>query len=417
MITNKQSAPMRILLVEDSRHDQIAFERAMAKSGMPYELTVCSRAEDISADLHSGGDSFDIVVVDYNLPGINGLEAYRNLRRHSDLPPFVMLTGSGSEYVAVDALKAGMYDYIIKDPSQGYLRLLPLKLADVIQRYEDRQIRLKAKAQQEKARSELEQMVAKRTADLSKTVAALEQEIIERKNIEKALRDSRQALRSLSLKVVETQENERRLMARELHDSIGASLAAIKFALEERLQSMRNDPPAETVSLEMIVGHIQDTIKEVRRISTSLRPSMLDDLGLLATIRWFCGSSSEMYADTRIKTFFDLKEEDIPEFGKIVIYRVMQEALNNALKHSTADTVSVSLESADGCIRLRVTDDGCGFDLEDKMNNPDPLTGFGLRGMVDRAEVVGGSLSIDSRPGEGTLVQLELSCDLGAANR
>jgi signal transduction histidine kinase len=412
MSSKKPPSPLRILLVEDSEHDQIAFERALTKSGMAYELILCRRAEEVSMMMQSSSVPFDIVVVDYNLPGINGLEAYKGLKPNPDLPPFVMLTGTGSEYLAVDALKAGMYDYIIKDPNQGYLRLLPLKLTDVKRRHKDRQARLKAKADQKKARSELEKMVARRTADLSKTVAALEQEIIERKSIEKALRASQQALRSLSLKIVETQENERRLMAKELHDSIGASLAAIKFAVEERLVSMRNEPPAETISLEKIVEHIQDTIKEVRRISTSLRPSMLDDLGLLATIRWFCGSSKEMYTDTRIGTRFELKEKDIPEFGKIVIYRVMQEALNNALKHSMADKVLVSLENADGCIRLCVADDGCGFDVEDKKNDTDPLTGYGLRGMVDRAEAVGGSLVIDSRPGQGTSVQLELPCDL-----
>jgi signal transduction histidine kinase len=124
-----------------------------------------------------------------------------------------------------------------------------------------------------------------------------------------------------------------------------------------------------------------------------------------------------MYADTRIETHFDLEEKDIPEFGKIVIYRVMQEALNNALKHSAAAKVLVSLENVDGCIRLRVADDGCGFDAQSEMDSSDPLTGYGLRGMVDRAEVVGGTLTIDARSGQGTSVLLELPCDVPLTNR
>ena len=115
-------------------------------------------------------------------------------------------------------------------------------------------------------------------------------------------------------------------MAKELHDSIGSSLAAIKFAVEEKLQSMRKNPPTDIISLETIVDHIHETIKEVRRISTNLRPSMLDDLGLLATIKWYCQSSGEIYSDTCIETKLELKETDIHDLGKTVIYRVMQEA-------------------------------------------------------------------------------------------
>ena len=268
--------------------------------------------------------------------------------------------------------------------------------------------RLKAEADLKNAHSELEKMVKLRTAELSRTVEALVEEIVERTQTEKALRDSEQALRHLSLKIIETQENERRQIAKELHDSIGSSLAAIKFAVEGKLESMRDDPPNDTISLEMIAGHIHDTIKEVRRISTNLRPSMLDDLGLLATIKWYCRSSREMHAETRIETKLALKDDDVPEYSKIVIYRVLQEALNNALRHSGADTIHVSLTAAKDRVRLCVKDNGCGFDPEDAIQITDPLSGYGLKGMSDRAEVVGGSLSLDSSPGRGTTVCLEL---------
>jgi signal transduction histidine kinase len=308
----------------------------------------------------------------------------------------------------VDALRAGIYDYIIKDPNQGYLLLLPLKLKDVKQRHTDVVTRLKAEADLKKAHSELEKKVALRTAELSRTVEALVEEIAERTQTEKALRDSEQALRHLSLKIIETQENERRQIAKELHDSIGSSLAAIKFAVEGKLQTMTNGPPSDAVSLEKIAGHIHDTIKEVRRISTNLRPSMLDDLGLLATIKWYCRSSGELHADSRIETKLALKDDDVPEYSKIVIYRVLQEALNNALRHSGADTIQVSLTAATDRVRLCVKDNGCGFDPEDAIQNTDPLSGYGLKGMSDRAEVIGGSLSLDSSPGRGTAVCLEL---------
>jgi len=253
--------------------------------------------------------------------------------------------------------------------------------------------------------------VAKRTQELAHTVEALEREISERKRTEQDLRKSRQALRTLSLKIIATQEKERRQVAKELHDSIGASLAAIKYAVEGRLLHMPEAPPADVISLEKIITHLRDTIKEVRRISSCLRPSMLDDLGLLSTVDWYCRSSAEMYADTRIATHLEAAEYDIPEPAKIVIYRVLQEAVNNALKHGDAETVSVSLKKTAGRITMCVVDDGCGFDMQDVRENHDALTGFGLEGMRDRADMAGGRLSIDSRPGEGTSVCLELPDD------
>lgn len=406
------SSPIRILLVEDNEHDQIAFLRALAKADTPFEVTVCERAERIPAALHAGSESFDIVVLDQNLPGISGLAAFKKLQQKSGVPPFVMLTGTGSEDLAVDALRAGIYDYIIKDPNQGYLLLLPLKLKDVKQRHTDIRTRLKAEADLKKAHSELEKMVKLRTAELSQTVEALVEEIAERKQTEQALRDSEQALRRLSLKIIETQENERRQIAKELHDSIGSSLAAIKFAVEGRLLTMEKSPPNHnTISLEKIAGHIHDTINEVRRISTSLRPSMLDDLGLLATINWYCRSRSDMHTDVRIETKLALTDGDVPNYNQIVIYRVLQEALNNALRHSKADTIRVSLETVNDCVRLCINDNGCGFDPEDALQSKDPLSGYGLKGMRDRAEVVGGSLSLDSSLGRGTTVCLELPCE------
>ncbi len=411
MIRHTERAPIRVLLVEDSEHDRIAFERVLNRSDLAFDLSHCERAEEIPAALQRGAGAFDLVVVDQKLPGMDGLTAFRGLPNKSNLPPFIMLTGAGSETLAVAAIKAGMYDYIVKDPRLGYLELLPLKLRDVKQRHLEHRERLETKAELKQLNAELEVRVAARTEQLNATVSALEQEIVERRRTERKLRQSEAALRVLSRKIIETQENERRLMAKELHDSIGASLAAIKFAVEDKLQSMKSSPPKDIISLEKIVAHISDTIREVRRISTSLRPAMLDDLGLLNTIDWYCDSSQELYGQVKVLKQIDIEEAQIPELAKIVIYRVLQEALNNALKHSTADEVRVALLGRNGRIELRVKDNGSGFDLEDKLRNNDPLSGYGLVGMHDRAQVIGGTLIIDSRPGLGTDLCLTLSAD------
>lgn len=400
--------PIRVLLVEDSDHDQIAFQRALQRSSSQFSVTICERAEDIPSAVQAGSQSFDMVVVDYNLPGITGLEAYQTLKHESNLPPFVLLTGAGSERLAVEALTAGMADYIIKDPGLGYLGLLPLKLESVRQRHQDQLARQSAQASLKKAHAELETIVSQRTAELARTVDALRQENAERRRTERALRQSHERLRNLSHKIISTQENERRQMAKELHDSIGSSLAAIKFALEGRLNRMVGAAPDASISLETIIEHLQGTIQEVRRISSALRPSMLDDLGLKATIQWFGQSCREIYRQVRIDTQLDMQDADVAELDKIVIYRVMQEALNNALKHSGGDLMQVRIETGDDRMRMAVSDNGCGFDLEDAMQKRDLLSGYGLQGMLDRVEAAGGSLSFDSTPGRGTTVSVEL---------
>jgi signal transduction histidine kinase len=418
MMTRKYtSTPFRILLVEDSDHDQIAFRRALENSDVEFELTVYNRSEDIPSSTPPEIETFDVVVIDQDLPGTHSLDTYQMLKQKTNLPPFVILTGGELEHLIMTALKSGMYDYIIKDPHQSYLRLLPLKLQNVILRHQDHIENQKTKADLRKAYAELEEKVSARTKDLAYTVRALQQEVNDRRETEKALRQSRHIFRSLSLKIVETQESERRQISKELHDSIGASLAAIKFAIEERLQHMQNTPPADVISFEKIIGHIRDTIREVRRISTSLRPSMLDDLGLLATIKWYCQSNRELNEATRIDTDLDIDESEIPEIGKIVIYRVVQEALNNALKHSKAKAVQIHLTKTKtgNDIRLCIKDNGCGFDVQKVMKSTDPLTGYGLKGMQDRADVVEGRLTIDARPGKGTAICLDMPQRISSA--
>jgi PAS domain S-box-containing protein len=132
------SAPLRILLVEDSEHDAAAFHRALRKASTLCDIALCERAEEALTRLYDQTSSFDLVVADYKLPGMSGLELYRELRTSNILIPLVLLTGAGAEYLAVEALKAGVDDYIIKDASQGYIDLLPLVLPEVVQRYRTR---------------------------------------------------------------------------------------------------------------------------------------------------------------------------------------------------------------------------------------------------------------------------------------
>jgi signal transduction histidine kinase len=365
-MTPKKTNPLRILLIEDNEHDRIAFERAMKRGRMDCSIQFCERAEEAENHLNSGDAGFDLVVVDYDLPGMNGLDFFRKMRFLKNLIPFVMLTGAGSESVAVEAMLAGFYDYLVKDAQMGYLNLLPVVLSTTLRRHEQDQARRAAKKALKKAKDELEHKISERTAELAMTIQALQNEIEEHRLTELALRQSREKLRTLSRKILDSQENERKMVAQEIHDSIGGSLAAIKFALEEKLESMDQNPTSDVISLEKIISHVDETISESRRISARLRPSMLDDLGLLATISWYCREFKKMHPKVEIQQKLEVTEDQIPEILKVVLYRVLQEAMNNVGKHSGATYIQLHLNRDKNQIKLSIEDNGCGFDPEER---------------------------------------------------
>jgi PAS domain S-box-containing protein len=250
-----------------------------------------------------------------------------------------------------------------------------------------------------KAHSELETRVQERTAELVKANETLQVEINERKRAEKILQDSERQLRSLSSQLLTVQENERRRIARELHDGLGQTLAAVKFSLENKLSQMSKGATPPGISLENIILLVQNGIEEARRIYSDLWPSILDDLGILATIGWFCRQFQTIYTSMQIEKQIGIREEDVPNPLKTVIYRILQEAMNNASKYSQASIVAISLRKVNGAIELVIEDNGLGFDLENCGK------GLGLASMKERAELSGGSLAISSIRGKGTVVR------------
>jgi PAS domain S-box-containing protein len=228
-------------------------------------------------------------------------------------------------------------------------------------------------------------------------------DITERHRAEEMLRASEAHLRELSSRLLSVQEDERKQVAQDLHDSIGAILASIKMSLTRKLSEMREVPASSNISLEEILGTVKRAIDECRRIQKSLRPSLLDDLGLIATINWTSREQQKAYGGVSIEQSIEVEESHIPERLKTVIYRIVQEALNNVAKHSRANRVLVRLRRNDGMIELAVKDDGRGFDLKQVARRS--RQGIGLDSMKERAELSGGLLSIDSQKGRGTTVR------------
>lgn len=177
--THACKAPLYIVLVEDSEHDRVAFRRAFRKSRDSISITEYVRAEEALEALQNTSDHIDLIVTDYKLPGMSGLTLCEELLSRQAPYPLVILTGAGSEHLAVDALKAGVNDYIIKDAGQGYLDLLPLVLPEVMRQYQDRMARQHAEEKIRRMNKELEQklVLSQKMAALGSLVAEMAHEI------------------------------------------------------------------------------------------------------------------------------------------------------------------------------------------------------------------------------------------------
>jgi PAS domain S-box-containing protein len=231
-------------------------------------------------------------------------------------------------------------------------------------------------------------------------------DITDRKHTDEALRESEKELRFLSSELLEAQEKERARLARELHDGIGQALSTIKVRVETLLRLAKSDlSRIEEEDLASLVSMIRQTVEEVRNTSMDLRPSTLDSLGIVPTIDWFSREFQTTYPYMQIEKEIDLRETEVPDPLKIVIYRIVQEACNNAAKHSGAKIMQISLAKVTGEIRLVVKDNGRGFDVEDVLSADAAKRGFGLTSMKERTELSGGAFFIESGIAKGTTVQ------------
>ena len=232
------------------------------------------------------------------------------------------------------------------------------------------------------------------------------EEINQRKRAEEAVKKSESELRSLSSKLLDSHEEENKRIGNELHDGIAQTLSSIKFWAEAaQLQMGREDFMEACKSLDTVVSQLQGAVQEIRSISKNLRPTILDDLGILPTISWLCQDFQNLHPLIGIESHVQLEERDVSDDLKTVVFRVLQEALNNIGKHSQADQVVIGLKRTDGRVDLIITDNGMGFDVPDALSTKKHVRGLGLASMKERTELSSGSFSIESREGAGTTVR------------
>jgi signal transduction histidine kinase len=228
-----------------------------------------------------------------------------------------------------------------------------------------------------------------------------------RKRAEEALQESERRLRRLAAKLLTVQEEERALIAKELHDSISQTLAAIKYGVENALKGVEaGDTSMVAHSLRMVIPMLQNAIDDVRNIYMGLHPSILDDFGIIATIEWLCGEFEAIYPRFQVQRVLKVKEEEIAQPLKLVIFRIVQTAMENVIMHSRSNKVLLSLKKKSGLLELRIEDDGIGFDLAQVMSLDGMAPkGIGLASMKERTELSGGTFLVESKKGSGTRIR------------
>ena len=361
------TSTLRILHLEDSPTDHALVRMTLQRAGRPFELRRVETLESLLSALKE--NTFDVVVADYNLPGFTAVDAWNALDGEQKVsPPFVLLSGAIGEAAAVYAIRRGISDYLLKDDIA--------KLPHVIARsLEVRSARLaREKADRELAVSE------RRLAELTEH---LQQSI----------------------------EHERAAIAREIHDDIGGSLAAVKFDLAWIVRHADGEDMQRHAQAG--VDMLRHAMDASQRIMMNLRPPVLDQ-GIGAAIQWLA-ANFERRTGTPVHIQAPSDRIALPATIELAAYRTAQEALTNITKHAAESTqVLIELTDGEGVLTLEIADNGRGLPAE-MLDKP---RAFGLRGLHERARTVGGWLDVSGRPGGGTsiILSVPLKPDAGAVD-
>ncbi len=355
-----EEKPIKVLFLEDdSGYVRLIREMLKEYNRAMFEPTHVTKLSD--AIKHLKTETFDVILLDLNLPDSWGFETFEKLRAESPSVPIVVLTGITDEELGVMAVQKGAQDYLGKGEVEGNLLARTIHFA------------------LERKRIEMER---------SQAVEELE--------------NSRQRFRNLSGHLQDLREADRKYIAAELHDELGGLFTAIKMEISLLSSNAGNQDKMRNAK-ESLVKLADTGIETVRRISTDLRPEILDHLGLISAIQWYL---NEFQKRARIRCKCMLNEEDI-QMNKdraTAIFRILQEAMTNVARHSKATKVTVEVRKEEDTLTLKIEDNGKGVN-EEKINDP---FSFGLMGMQERTMYLGGELVIKGVPDKGTKVTLSI---------
>jgi signal transduction histidine kinase len=268
--------------------------------------------------------------------------------------------------------------------------------------------------------NQMVQTLSQRTHELAASVEDLKQEVVQRRAIEESLRISQQTssallkksrelqeeLRQLSRQLLSAQEEERKKISRELHDVIAQTLTGINV----RLAALKTDSTVSSKELQSKITSTQQLVEKsvdiVHRFARELRPSVLDDLGLIPALQSFMtGYMKDTGIRVTLTAFAGIEQAD--GSTRTVLYRIAQEALTNVARHAQASQADLSIQNPHGGICMEITDNGCGFAVEGK-GSAKKNNRLGLLGMRERIEMIGGTFCVESAPGKGTTIRVEI---------
>jgi signal transduction histidine kinase len=336
------------------------------------------------------------------------LAAYARQLSKSEVEPYGVLTRELQDYWRVlepalrwDAVERRTRSYAFLRDEVLPRRMAMISIADQIARVNEQQLNndnLQVESMFSQFRFRLSGTVIA-TLGLGLLLAALSMFKILR--LERESEEARQDLKELSARLVQAQEKERRAISRELHDEVGQSLSALLVGLSNLSAAV---PASAAAEMQAHVAGIRDLaqncVRVVRNIALLLRPSMLDDLGLAPALEWQAREVSRNYG-MRVNVASEGVSDSLPEEHKTCIYRIVQEALHNCVRHSGASTARITVKQDAAGVSVLVQDDGRGF-------QPGIERGLGLVGIEERVTNLGGTFRIDSHPGRGTLLAITL---------
>jgi len=351
--------PCRILIVEDEEAHAELIRRAFALRGAAKSLAVAGTLTEARAYLARSRP--DLVIADLLLPDGKGTELLDG-DGAGVAYPLVVLTAHGDEQAAVDAMKAGALDYIVKSD---------VTFADM-PRIADRALRQW-------------------------------QDITERKRAEDERREYQERLRRLAAELVQAEERERRRLAANLHDEVGQHLAAAKMMLQALEQTARDSDLAEPLARAREL--VAEAVEHTRSTVFDLSPPVLHELGFEAALESLVERTRNLHG---ISVTLEEDGPSIPlsEEVRVVLYRSVRELLHNVVRHAAATRAAVAVRRNDDHIRVVVEDDGVGFEPDAVRGRGDFSAGFGLFEIRERLDYLGGSVDIRSAPEEGTRVTL-----------
>jgi two-component system sensor histidine kinase UhpB len=240
---------------------------------------------------------------------------------------------------------------------------------------------------------------------LQSIAARVKELTLENERLFRELVETERRFRSLSRSVWRVQEDERRRLARELHDGIGQTLTALKNHLDRIRRRDGRSPEEINMAIGEALEIASQALHETRELSRLLRPAVLDDLGLMPALRWLARTVAERFS-VEVDLHVDGLDERFDSEVETLAFRFVQEALTNVAKHSGAASARVDAERTTGRLAIRVSDSGRGFDPPRVLDSSHGDASVGIRGMRERAGLLGGAIRIDSRPGGGTRIEV-----------